>query len=110
MSEDGQPDEAKEWEDYEHSDLEAMYGENDVNYILNQYGKWYNFNAALAEGVPCLCGKDLTLSNTEIEMYEHSDGIYVPNKVKKQWVYVTCNFCDYQNSHEKIFMRMKRKK
>ena len=78
---------------------------DDIEPVLNNYGAYYAVMSALELGVPCLCGKQL---DNDLEMYEHDGGIYVPQKVKKQWVYVTCDKCMYQNSHKKILMRARR--
>lgn len=61
---------------------------------------------ALDKGVRCMCGALLDAKN--LDMYEHSGGIMTPLHDTKQWVFVVCKVCDYQNSHVKIIRRAER--
>jgi len=78
---------------------------SDIEPTLNNYGAYYAMRSALDMGIPCMCGERLS---SDLEMYEHSGGILVPERVKRQWVYVTCDKCMYQNSHQKILQRARR--
>ena len=57
----------------------------------------------LEQGFYCMCGKKL--GKKFMDMYPHDGGIDVPDKFDKQWVYVTCQRCGWQCSHEKILRR-----
>ena len=53
----------------------------------------------------CTCRRNPKLLTSNIDMYEHDGGIDVPNEDTKQWVYVTCELCEYQWSFTKILRR-----
>ena len=110
MSEDGQPDEAKEWEDLEGREQDMYPSENadcsDIVNVMNKYGYYFAVLEALDMGVPCICGENLDVKH--MHEFEHTGGISTPTKVKKQWVYVVCQECGMENSHKKILMRARR--
>lgn len=66
--------------------------------------QWTKFNAVLEEGTDCgFCGQRLKIEY--IEMYPHDGGIFVPDRLFKQWVSVKCKKCLYQWSWWKIIKR-----
>lgn len=67
--------------------------------------KFNQFLAILEKGIFCTCGKKLGARFAD--MYEHDGGIDVPTEDTKQWVYVTCQRCQYQWSWTKILRRGK---
>ena len=60
--------------------------------------EWY---AAQVRGKACRsCGAPLP--NNSLESDPHSGGWEVEGRLTTQWLYVTCDVCDYQNSLWKL--------
>lgn len=47
-----------------------------------------------------MCRADL--AGTPLESYSHDGGYEVENFAEKQWLYIVCRKCDYQNSLVKM--------
>ena len=57
--------------------------------------------AEMVVGKACRsCSKPM--HEVEVESYPHSGGWEVEGRLAKQWLYVTCDACDYQNSLSKL--------
>lgn len=58
--------------------------------------------AKLIEGKTCRWHKNPVALPRKVEMYPHANGWEVDGYDEKQWLYVTCDDCDYQWSLWKL--------
>ena len=55
----------------------------------------------MVDGKSCVVC-DTPLRGDDIESYAHAGGWAVEGRLARQWLYVTCDYCDYQNSLSKL--------
>ena len=61
---------------------------------------------ALGGLLKCIGCNKYHLVFDDMTMYDHDDGIVVPGKDVKQWVYFTCPKCQYQNAWWKLLRKV----